>query len=294
MQDNERFSVLLFRLAGAPDTLFAINLFKVLEITNPHHNVMPGMVNHTACIGLSETRGQVLPIVDISQAVFGRSDECKIWLRCEFSRRQVLIAISEVLHMEEALWTELEASSNLPWYAGSEYLTGVLKLQAGQIVSVLDMDRVIDDVLGDRENPEIELSASLAGKQVVFADDSRLAREQVKVLLQKLGAKIRECIDGEDAGNELARVKNECAEAGVPVASVMPLVVTDIEMPKKNGYMVVQQIRSDPAFSGVKVVMYSSLSATETSRHGKECGADEVVGKFSNAALAEAILKLMC
>jgi two-component system chemotaxis response regulator CheV len=294
MQDNERFSVLLFRLAGAPDTLFAINLFKVLEITNPQHNVMPGMVNHTACIGFSESRGQVLPIVDISQAVFGRSDECKIWLRCEFSRRQVLIAISEVLHLEEALWTELEASSNLPWYAGSEYLTGVLKLQTGQLVSVLDMDRVIDDVLGDRENPDIELSTSLAGKQVVFADDSRLAREQVKVLLQKLGAKTRECIDGEDAGNELARVKKECAEAGVPVASVMPLVVTDIEMPKKNGYMVAQQIRSDPAFSGVKVVMYSSLSATETSRHGKECGADEVVGKFSNAALAEAILKLMC
>lgn len=294
MQDNERFSVLLFRLACAPDTLFAINLFKVLEITNPHHNVMPGMVNHPACLGLAESRGQVLPIVDVSQAVFGQSEESKIWLRCEFSRRQILIAISEVLHLEEALWTALEASSNLPWYAGSNYLTGVLKLEDGKIASVLDMDRVIDDVLGGRENPDIEAPPSLAGKQVVFADDSRLAREQVKILLQKLGAKTCECIDGEDAGNELARIKNECAEAGVPIASVMPLVVTDIEMPKKNGYMVAQQIRSDPAFSGVKVVMYSSLSATETQRHGKECGADEIVGKFSNAALAEAIIKLMC
>lgn len=294
MQDNERFSVLLFRLAGAPDTLFAINLFKVLEITNPHHNVMPGMVNHPACLGLAESRGQVLPIVDVSQAVFGQSEESKIWLRCEFSRRQILIAISEVLHLEEALWTALEASSNLPWYAGSNYLTGVLKLEDGKIASVLDMDRVIDDVLGGRGNPDIEAPPSLAGKQVVFADDSRLAREQVKILLQKLGAKTCECIDGEDAGNELARIKNECAEAGVPIASVMPLVVTDIEMPKKNGYMVAQQIRSDPAFSGVKVVMYSSLSATETQRHGKECGADEIVGKFSNAALAEAIIKLMC
>lgn len=294
MQDNERFSVLLFRLAGAPDTLFAINLFKVLEITNPHHNVMPGMVNHSACIGLAESRGQVLPIVDVSQAVFGRSEECKIWLRCEFSRRQVLIAISEVLHLEEALWTALEASSSLPWYAGSHHLTGVLKLEDGQLASVLDIDRVIDDVLGARENPDIEAPAGLAGKQVVFADDSRLAREQVKMLLQKLGAKTRECVDGEDAGNELTRVKNECAEAGVPVASVMPLVVTDIEMPKKNGFMVAQLIRSDPAFVGVKVVMYSSLSASETERHGKGCGADEIVGKFSNAALAEAIIKLMC
>jgi two-component system chemotaxis response regulator CheV len=252
------------------------------------------MVNHPACLGLAESRGQVLPIVDVSQAVFGQSEESKIWLRCEFSRRQILIAISEVLHLEEALWTALEASSNLPWYAGSNYLTGVLKLEDGKIASVLDMDRVIDDVLGGRENPDIEAPPSLAGKQVVFADDSRLAREQVKILLQKLGAKTCECIDGEDAGNELARIKNECAEAGVPIASVMPLVVTDIEMPKKNGYMVAQQIRSDPAFSGVKVVMYSSLSATETQRHGKECGADEIVGKFSNAALAEAIIKLMC
>jgi two-component system chemotaxis response regulator CheV len=294
VQKNERFSVLLFRLSGAPDTLFAINLFKVLEITNKHHNVSPGMVSHPACLGLAESRGQVLPIVDISQAVFGNVQESKIWLRCEFSGRQVLVAIQEVLHLQEAQWAALEAASSLPWYANSLHLTGVLKLDDGQLASVLDMDRVIDDVLGDKENPEIEPAPSLAGKQVVFVDDSRLAREQVKVLLQKLGAKTRECVDGEEAGNELNRVKHECAEAGVPVASVMPLVVTDIEMPKKNGFMVAELIRSDPAFAGVKVVMYSSLSSSETQRHGKESGADEIVGKFSNAALAEAIMKLMC
>ncbi len=294
MQKNQRFSVLLFRLSGAPDTLFAINLFKVLEITHPDNNVSPGMVNHPACLGFAESRGQVLPIVDISRAVFGNSAECKIWLRCEFSRRQVLVAISEVLHLEEAQWTALEAASGLHWYACSIHLTGVLKLENGQMASVLDIDRVIDEVLGHCDNPEIEAAPSLSGKQVVFADDSRLAREQVKVLLQKLGADTRECVDGEDAGNELVRIKNECAEAGVSVASVMPLVVTDIEMPKKNGFMVAQQIRSDPAFAGVKVVMYSSLLASETQRHGKESGADEIVGKFSNAALAEAIIKLMC
>ncbi len=294
VQQHDRFPVLLFRLSGALDTLFAINLFKVLEITSPHHNVSPGMVNNPACLGLAESRGQVLPIVDLSRAIFGNTEECKIWLRCEFSRRQVLIAISEVLHLEEASWTSLEAAANLPWYAGSHHLTGVLRLEDGQLASVLDVDRIVDDVLGREANPEIEAPAALAGKQVVFADDSRLAREQVRALLQKLGAQTCECVDGEDAGQALTRIKNECALAGVPVASVMPLVVTDIEMPKKNGFMVAQQVRADPAFVGVKVVMYSSLSAGETQRHGKESGADEIVGKFSNAALAEAIIKLMC
>lgn len=291
---HDRFPVLLFRLSGSPETLFAINLFKVLEITTPHNNVSPGMVSNPACLGLAESRGQVLPIVDVSRAVFGAAGECNIWLRCEFTRRQILIGISEVLHLEEALWTSLEAAAKLPGYSASSHLTGVLRLEDGQMASVLDIDCVVDDVLGRLENPQVEAPASLAGKQVLFADDSRLAREQVRQLLERLGAKTCECVDGQNAGEQLMRIKNECAEAGVPVASVMPLVVTDIEMPKKNGFMVAEQIRNDPAFAGVKVVMYSSLSASETSRHGKASGADEVVGKFSNAALAEAIIKLMC
>ena len=291
---HDTFPVLLFRLTGSLDTLFAINLFKVLEITNPHQNVSPGMVTNPACLGLAESRGQVLPIVDISRAVFGNEEPTKLWLRCEFARRQVLIAIHEVLQLEEAAWTSLEAAANLPGYSHSTHLTGVLKLKDGQLASLLDIDQVVETVLGRLDNPAVETPITLAGKQVVFADDSKLARTQVRQLLERLGANTRECVDGEEAGDVLIKIKNECAQAGVPVASVMPLLVTDIEMPRKNGFMLTEQLRQDPAFAGVKVVMYSSLAASETQRHGKASGADEVVAKFSDGALIDAILKLMC
>ncbi len=287
---NENIQALLFKLAGAPDTLFAINLFKVLEIVNAHQSVSPALVKHPACKGVAKMRDQIVPIIDLSQAVFGVPSNSKLWLWCEFARRHVAFEISDVLQLVEVPWASMEPSRAIAGYGELPTLTGVLRLEDGALASMLDIDEIANEVLGPMPGGAEECGPVLSGKTVLFADDSRLAREQVKALLIRLGADVIECTDGEDAVQKLAKLKTDPAHR---VAEDVPLVVTDIEMPRRDGYSLVRQIKGDPLLGGIKIVMYSSLSADQSQKAGLECGADEVIAKFSDRALGDAIARLV-
>jgi CheY-like chemotaxis protein len=49
------------------------------------------------------------------------------------------------------------------------------------------------------------------------------------------------------------------------VTDLISLVLTDIEMPEMDGYILTKKIKSDPRFVGVPVIMHSSLSGCPTS-----------------------------
>jgi two-component system chemotaxis response regulator CheV len=294
--NGDQIQALLFKLAGAPDTLFAINLFKVLEIVNAQKSVSPALVRHPACAGIAHMRDNVVPIIDLSHAVFGEPGRSKLWLWCEFARRQVAFEIAEVLQLVEIPWASMQPAHEIAGYGKSTSVTGVLQLDDGRLATLLDVDQIVVEVLGPGEQKiEVNLHPDeppiLTGKRVLFADDSRLARGQLRALLERLGAEVIECIDGEDAEHKLGALK--LASGDTPLSESMPLVVTDIEMPRKDGYSLARAIRADRGYDGVRVVMYSSLAADQSQRLGKDCGADEFIPKFSDQALSDAISRLV-
>jgi DNA-binding NarL/FixJ family response regulator len=46
---------------------------------------------------------------------------------------------------------------------------------------------------------------------------------------------------------------------------MISLVLTDVEMPEMDGYILTKKIKTDPRFAGVPVIMHSSLSGCPTS-----------------------------
>jgi two-component system chemotaxis response regulator CheV len=294
--NGDHIQALLFKLAGAPDTLFAINLFKVLEIVNAQKSVSPALVRHPACSGVAHMRDNVVPIIDLSRAVFGEPARSKLWLWCEFARRQVAFEIAEVLQLVEIPWASMKPAQEIAGYGKSTSVTGVLQLEDGRLATLLDVDQIVVEVLGpgEQNHPVIDDAQEvpiLSGKRVLFADDSRMARVQLRALLEHMGAEVIECVDGEDAEHKLDELK--LASGAKPLADSMPLVVTDIEMPRMDGYSLARHIRADRGLDGVKVVMYSSLAADQSQRLGKDCGADEFISKFSDQALSDAISRLV-
>ena len=47
--------------------------------------------------------------------------------------------------------------------------------------------------------------------------------------------------------------------SGQKVTDLVSLVLTDVEMPEMDGYILTKKIKSDPRFAGVPVIMHSSL-----------------------------------
>jgi two-component system chemotaxis response regulator CheV len=174
-------------------------------------------------------------------------------------------------------------------------VTAITELADGRLVMLLDVERVLsetsnfDDDVIYREIKPIDRGDAT----VLFADDSSVARKQVQTTLERMGVNFVAAINGRQAWEELQKLARSAEAQGRPVRDVVSLVLTDIEMPETDGYMLTKQIKSDPRFAGIPVLMHSSLSGMSNQQLGKSVGVDEYVSKFEPQQLAACITRLL-
>lgn len=101
---------------------------------------------------------------------------------------------------------------------------------------------------------------------VLVVDDSPMSRKFVTFALRAKGLTVLAAQDGLDALEKLAHT---------PV----DLVITDLNMPKLDGYGLVRAIRDDPAFGAVPIIILSSLTSDQEKQHGFDVGADAYLPK---------------
>jgi two-component system chemotaxis response regulator CheV len=82
-------------------------------------------------------------------------------------------------------------------------------------------------------------------------------------------------------------------QSGCKIRDEVRLVLVDAEMPEMDGYVLTKNIKSDPRFEGVPVVMHSSLSSEANRAMGKSVGVDAYVAKFDAEALADTLRPLI-
>ena len=70
-------------------------------------------------------------------------------------------------------------------------------------------------------------------------------------------------------------------------------MLTDVEMPEMDGYVLTRKIKNDERFSQLPVVMHSSLSAEANKLLGEAVGADAYVPKFQPRELAETMIAML-
>ena len=80
-----------------------------------------------------------------------------------------------------------------------------------------------------------------------------------------------------------------CEEEGTDIINEIQLVLTDVEMPEMDGYVLTQKIKSDPRMKHLPVIMHCSLTAAANQNMGKNVGADAYVPKFQPQELAETL-----
>lgn len=98
-------------------------------------------------------------------------------------------------------------------------------------------------------------------------------------------------INGRQAWEELEKMAAYAVSLGRPVNEMVSLVLTDIEMPEMDGYILTKKVKSDPRFAGVPVIMHSSLSGMSNQKLGQSVGVDEYVPKFEPQKLSETLAR---
>jgi two-component system chemotaxis response regulator CheV len=174
-------------------------------------------------------------------------------------------------------------------------VTAVTELQDGRLVMMLDVERILSETA--KYDDEMVFSAiqpiGKEGLTIVYADDSSVARGQIERTLNALGIRGVAAMNGRQAWDELQKIANYADATGRSVKELVQLILTDVEMPEMDGYILTKNIKSDPRFAGIPVIMHSSLSSMSNQQLGKSVGVDDYVPKFEAQRLAETLSRLL-
>ena len=299
---NNKFEMLLFRLGEAAGTdrreLFGINVFKVREIL-----VMPTITAIANAppnvIGVANIRGQIIPVIDLP-AVVGCVPKrgLTIMMVTEYARTTQAFAVEEVDEIVRLEWTDVLAAEG----NGGSLVTSIAKLdgdaEKSRLVQVLVLDQILRNVMGTVEEsitPEsVGKGVSLPeGAIILAADDSPVARMMIEQGLNAMGTRFVMTKTGQEAWDRLQTMDAEAKAEGISVQDKVALVLTDLEMPVMDGFTLTRNIKQDPRFKSIPVVIHSSLTGTANEAHVKSVGADAYVAKFVATELATTIRQVL-
>lgn len=289
---TNRLEILLFSLGKDAKTgkeeVFGINVFKVREVLNVPEithapDVPPGIE------GMVSLRGTMIPVINLAHFCNVASDSPpKILIVSEYNKSMLGFLVHSVEHILRMDWSQIKVPPAMMANRLGGLLTAVSELEDGRIVMVLDVEKILAETTHSAEEEKMlfhGLKAVDEPKTVLFADDSSVARKQISMTLEKMKLDYMSVNNGMDAWHRLLEIKAQAADQGVPVSSLIHLILTDVEMPEMDGYVLTKKIKSDSAFAGIPVVMHSSLSAEANINLGRAVGADYYVAKFNPVEL---------
>ena len=105
---------------------------------------------------------------------------------------------------------------------------------------------------------------------VLLVDDSATARRIEKEALEKMGFEVIEATNGEDG---LQKLEELYSLYGDNIKDKLKLILSDIEMPKMDGYHMAARIHEDKRFKDIPLIFSSSISDAFSDIRGKEVGA---------------------
>ncbi|MBK7003682.1 MAG: chemotaxis protein CheV [Rhodoferax sp.] len=299
---NSMFELLLFRLGEAPGSgrreLFGINVFKVREIL-----VMPeitAMVNMPSSVmGVANIRGQMITVINLPAVVgCNPTKGLGILLVTEFARTTQAFAVEEVNEIVRLEWKHVLSAEN----SGGGLVTSIARLDGNaentRLAQVLDVEQILRDVL-PREHPaeideaEVGQVKLPPGSVVLAADDSAVARMMIEQGLKAMGITFIMTKTGKEAWDMLENLTTKATAEGKTIRDKVALVLTDLEMPVMDGFTLTRNMKQDPRFKDIPVIIHSSLTGSANEGHVKSVGADAYIAKFAAEELANTIRNVL-
>ncbi len=193
--------------------------------------------------------------------------------------QRVALAVDEVLREEEALLRELG-----PQLRSVRRYAGASVLGSGQVVPVLEPAELIEASLGRSAEalPTAAEEVTEAPKAVLVAEDSLTSRTLLRTILDAAGYLVTTAVDGVDAARALREGNFD-------------LLVTDVEMPRMDGFDLTSLVRADKRLADLPVVLVTAREAPEDRERGLAVGANAYIIKssFEQSNLLEAVRRLI-
>ena len=131
-------------------------------------------------------------------------------------------------------------------------ISGITNLASGELCLILNMQDILhydfNKAITSAAAPQLLPTDVLSYKRILVVDDSITTRTMIKNILMNTGYMVDAVLDAEEA---LVKLK----------LSHYDLIITDITMPKIDGYEFIERLKTDEMYSDIPIVVMSSLPA---------------------------------
>lgn len=193
---------------------------------------------------------------------------------------RIAFQVDEVLGEQEVLLKMLGRQ-----LARVRNVAGACALGTGQVVPVLNVADLLKSAMRQtpaRHAPATQRMEALPQRTILVAEDSITSRALLKNILESAGYSVTTAVDGLDAYTTLK-------------TGTFQLVVSDVDMPRMNGFDLTAKIRSDKQLADLPVVLVTALGTREHRERGIDAGANAYIIKsnFDQSNLLDVIRQLL-
>lgn len=265
-------SLVALLICAINDNLLAIPASDILDIfaydeDDSHHK-------HN---GLGITwRKQFIPLLHLKQSLTYSQQhydggQGKICLILNRNDQAIAVVIDSIQEERQLILKPFDNSVAVP-----SYLMGCTVLGTGQVVPVLSAENlhillqesIEKKVKKSRRRIVKSSSAAPTIKTVLVAEDSIATRNLLERLLKQLDFEVIACRDGQEAIDMLTRSQGKVS-----------MVISDIEMPRVNGFNLLQNIRTHEHWYALPVVMLTSRTGDRHRQKAISLGANKYLSK---------------
>jgi len=295
---TNKLEILLFSLGFDQRTnrkeVFGINVFKVREVMRtPEITTAPEMPSSVE--GMVSLRGSLVPVIDLAKySGIVTNSKPEIMIVTEYNGHTQGFLVESVDTILRLDWSAMRMPPDMITNRMAGLVTAVTELEDGTLVMMMDVEKVLaETALSDDSHLYINVKPINEDRMIFFADDSVVARKQIERTLDAMNIKYAQAINGAKAWEELQRMAMQADLANRKLSTILHLVLTDVEMPEMDGYMLTKMIKSDQRFQGIPVLMHSSLSGASNQKLGESVGVDAYVSKFEPQKLSMKLREML-
>jgi len=268
--------------------IYGINVAKVREIIKmPELTELPGSEDYIE--GIFDLRGVVVPVVDLAEWMginVPSEEEAPIKKRViitEFNNILIGFIVHDAKRIRRISWADIEPASFTSGHGklDKSKITGITRIENGEILLILDLESIVEEMgifEAHLEGIDLDAIEKFSG-MVLLVDDSATARRIEKDALEKMGFEVIEAINGEEG---LQKLEELYSIYGENLKNKLKLILSDVEMPKMDGYHMAAKIHSDDRFKDVPLIFSSSISDAFSDIRGKAVGAEGYLVKFDS------------
>ena len=294
---NNELQLLVFRINEREGSSFyAINVFKTREVVESKNHYLTQIPSaHKLLEGTIILRGLQIPILNLPEwlnsPISKEEKQRSNILICDFNGVTIGLRIMSAYRVVKKNWNEMHAPDS--YRVGKDgVVMNDTRLDDGSLCLILDYEKLLADVIPQamvdvhesenlKDNP---IPAKLLNGEVLIAEDSKTAQTHLIQIFKNANIKMQIFDNGKKLVDYIL---------AMPDPSIIPAVITDIEMPEMSGFTVLQKLRENPSTRLLPIIVNSSMTGHNNKREAEVLGASGFINKTKSHNIIPLVIEAM-